>query len=627
MAIYHLSIKIISRSQGRSAVASAAYRSGERLYSEETETVFDYSFKGGVEHSEIALPDNAPEQFLDRQTLWNSVQTIENKSDSQLAREFEVALPLECNKEEWIEIGREFAAYMTAQGMIADWAIHNPVDKETGLQDNPHIHMMCTTRPLTKDGEWASKMKKVYKLDANGERIPVIDPKTGKQKIGARNRKMWQRETVERNEWDDRSKAKEWRAKWSEVVNKHLAPENHIDHRSYKDQGLDLIPTVHEGYKARKLDKELMQEKGIHAEKIQKNIEIKKQNELIKALHELIRNLKEKAGEIYDRYKEQIRELGKSGSIFDRIRNAFTNTEYGKSGVASREPAFEHRKRDLNGITKDIEQRERAALERERKVSKAAADRDQEALGREPAISGAIKEANRIESKHQELKTQAQNISVSWDISCSEGRYKDLTKAIGNRLIRENELHVMNKYKEQGFNREGYDYRYNAHVYIVKPSQQRKVEKVLQGQSFVTMPIVYSGKGMLAVISNVNEYYFKDHIKSVEADFWIYANHKKLEKKPELKPGIKEVIDGFAKEGRERQRTLDRQPEIKGGHGTADYGSLLEGLGKEANAPEKPSIREKLEDAKEQVKAREAERQPQKHKEIDEPEGPSMGLW
>ena len=361
MAIYHLHSKPISRSAGRSAIACAAYRSGEKLYSEETNRTFDYTNKGGVVHSEIALCPNAPERFLDRQTLWNSVQSIENKADSRLARDFDMALPIECSKEEWIAIGREFAAYMTAQGMIADWAIHDPVDKETGLRDNPHIHMMCTTRPIKENGEWGSKEKKVYKLDKNGERIPVIDPETGEQKIGAKGRKMWQRETVESTGWNSKEKLVEWREQWAVTVNKHIDlhkeqhPEqeiNHIDHRSFKDQGIDLIPTIHEGYVAKKIDKELQAEDPTqHAELVQKNIQIREQNRLIQMLNEIRYRITEKARALYDR----IRELTGNGKLDRSVGAELAIAGTGEQG--------------LEGISREIERRERetpSILERAR---------------------------------------------------------------------------------------------------------------------------------------------------------------------------------------------------------------------------------------------------------------------
>ena len=322
------------------------------MHSEETDRTFDYTNKGGVVYSEIALCANAPERFLDRETLWNSVQTVENKSDSRLAREFEVALPLECSKEEWIKIGREYAAYMTEQGMIADWAIHDPVNKDTGIRQNPHIHMMCTTRPIKENGEWGEKEKKGYKLDKKGQKIPVIDPETGKQKIGARGRKMWQREKIDATGWDNKSKVLEWRAKWSEVVNKYLEPEQKIDHRSYKDQGLDRIPTIHEGFVARKIDKELQAENPMqHSELVQKNIQIREQNRLIQKMNEIRLRITEKARALYDR----IRELTGNGKLDRSVGAELAIAGAGKQGI--------------EGIKRDIERRERetpSILERAR---------------------------------------------------------------------------------------------------------------------------------------------------------------------------------------------------------------------------------------------------------------------
>ena len=352
MAIYHCSVKVIGRSAGRSAIACAAYRSGSRLYSEETDRTFDYGRKGGVVFSEIALCANAPERFLSRQTLWNEVQAIENKSDSRLAREIELALPLECNLDQWIEIGREYAAYMTEQGMIADWAIHDPVNKDTGIRQNPHIHMMCTTRPIKENGEWGEKEKKGYKLDKKGQKIPVIDPETGKQKIGARGRKMWQREKIDATGWDNKSKVLEWRAKWSEVVNKYLEPEQKIDHRSYKDQGIDRIPTIHEGFVARKIDKELQAENPMqHSELVQKNIQIREQNRLIQKMNEIRLRITEKARALYDR----IRELTGNGKLDRSVGAELAIAGAGKQGI--------------EGIKRDIERRERetpSILERAR---------------------------------------------------------------------------------------------------------------------------------------------------------------------------------------------------------------------------------------------------------------------
>lgn len=540
MAIYHCSVKVIGRSAGRSAVACAAYRSGEKLHSEETDRTFDYSNKGGVVYSEIALCENAPERFLDRETLWNSVQAVENKSDSRLAREFEVALPLECSKEEWIEIGREYAAYMTEQGMIADWAIHDPVNKDTGIRQNPHIHMMCTTRPITKDGEWGAKEKKGYKLDANGQKIPVIDPKTGQQKIGAKGRKMWQREKVDATGWDNRSKVLEWRAKWSEVVNKHLAPEKHIDHRSYKDQGIDRIPTIHEGYVARKIDKQLMAEKGEHAELVQKNIEIRKQNEMIQALHEMIANLKERAGALYDRYKEQVRELGRSGNVFDRLRRSLGIVKAGESGV-------EQRKRGLVSLIGAFERRERDIKQREPEVTEVA-----EAIGN--------RAAEKVRSQEK-----AREISQKWAISGSAGlNLQKEYEEVGKQIISHNLLGAMRSVSSTDYR---YDSKYIGLVYIIQPSHVKKVEKALQNTPHKTVGVNYQGRDMIAVICNGDHYELNEKMRKVpHRHFYLYLDHKKQEMAPQVrKPSMKEQIAQATQKAREleKERPIERKHKPK----------------------------------------------------------------
>ena len=144
MAIYHCSVKIIGRSSGRSAVASAAYRVGEKLKDKETGIIHDYTKKGGVIYREVMLCQNAPKEYQDRETLWNEVQKIEKVSNAQLAREIEVALPIEMSRSEQIQaVQRYVREKFVSAGMCADWALH---DKGDG---NPHAHIMLTTRPIT----------------------------------------------------------------------------------------------------------------------------------------------------------------------------------------------------------------------------------------------------------------------------------------------------------------------------------------------------------------------------------------------------------------------------------------------------------------------------------------------
>ena len=239
MAIYHCSVKIIGRSSGRSAVGSSAYRSGERLENERDGITHDYTKKSGVVYSEIVVPEYAPEWTKNRQTLWNEVEKIEKSSRAQLAREFELALPAELGHEQQKKIVSEFANDLAKEGMIIDVAMH---DKGDG---NPHAHLMATLRQLDRAGTWKEKQRKEYILDQNGNK--QYDPQ----------KKTYKCKTVKTTDWDKTETLEKWRENWSKVVNKHLEIAGHeqrIDHRSYKEQGIEQIPTIHEGAIARKID-------------------------------------------------------------------------------------------------------------------------------------------------------------------------------------------------------------------------------------------------------------------------------------------------------------------------------------------------------------------------------------
>ena len=259
MAIFHLSAKIISRGKGQSAIASAAYRSGNKLHDERYDETQDYTNKRFIEHSEIQLPENAPAKYQDRATLWNSVEKAEKAKNSQLAREIEIALPRELTPEQRIKLVHDYVQKtFVDKGMVADWSIHNPQpDKDNPKKPaNPHAHIMLTLRSLRSNGSWAPKKTSHYELDENGQKVPVIDPETGKQKLGAKNQKIWKRVITPTNDWNNPKNVEKWRAEWAKTCNKCLAPDHQIDHRSYKRQGKKQIPTIHEGYVARKMERE-----------------------------------------------------------------------------------------------------------------------------------------------------------------------------------------------------------------------------------------------------------------------------------------------------------------------------------------------------------------------------------
>jgi hypothetical protein len=273
MAIFHCSIKIISRSAGKSATSASAYRAGTKVYDDELGETFDYTKKRGVVFSEVLLCANAPQEFTDREKMWNSVQAIEKAKNSQLCREVEVALPVELSREEQIKLVREYIQEnFTSKGMCADWALH---DKGDG---NPHAHILLTVRPIKSNGEWGAKRKDSYALDDKGNKIPVIDLNTGKQKIGSRGRKMWERISIPSTDWNDQSRAEEWRKGWADACNKYLQGRTRIDHRSYVRQGKKQLPTMHEGYVARKIAK-----RGKKSTIIEYNAKVRRTNDYSQA--------------------------------------------------------------------------------------------------------------------------------------------------------------------------------------------------------------------------------------------------------------------------------------------------------------------------------------------------------
>ena len=271
MAIYHLCIKIISRGKGKSAVAASAYRSGEKIKNEYDGILHDFTRKGGIAHTEILLPQNAPQEFSDRGILWNSVEKIEKSKNSQLAREIEVALPKELDREKQINLVREYVKENFVKvGMCADIAIH---DKNDG---NPHCHILLTMRPLNEDTTWGAKSKKEYILDENGEKVKLKNGNYKTRKINT-------------TDWNEQYKAEEWRKAWADITNKYLEEnsiQDKVDHRSYQRQGIEQIPTIHLGVSATQMEK-----KGIATDRGNINREIKHHNKILREISRRIKAL------------------------------------------------------------------------------------------------------------------------------------------------------------------------------------------------------------------------------------------------------------------------------------------------------------------------------------------------
>ena len=216
MSIYHLSVKAISRSDGRSAVACAAYRSGEKLLDEKYEKTQDYTKKTGVEFTNIYAPQNTNPELLDRQTLWNTVEKVERRKDAVLAREFEIAFPCELNAEQRKQLLDELCQKLVEKyNVVVDAAIHAPHTEAGSDARNYHAHIMFTTRAINENGEFSAKKYRDFSRDNGTETVC------------------------------------DWRENFADLCNKHLEQagfDQRVDHRSYADQDKGYLePTIHEG--------------------------------------------------------------------------------------------------------------------------------------------------------------------------------------------------------------------------------------------------------------------------------------------------------------------------------------------------------------------------------------------
>lgn len=317
MAIYHLEAKVVSRGAGRSAVAASAYLSCSRLYNDYDGIQHDYTKKQGLVWQEVFLPEYAPQEWKDREQLWNAVEEVETAKDSRLAREFVVALPIELNREEQIELLQDFIReQFVSDGMCADAAIHDTDGH------NPHAHILLTVRPLDERGKWQYKTEKEYLCMKNGEergftaaefRTAQNDGwekqypyKVGKKKVYMVPSKAdaqglvradkhpkstrYGRQNPLSERWNSEEQLAAWRAAWADVTNRYLeraGREERIDHRSNATRGLDEIPTIHEGVTAQALER-----KGIISDRCEINRQIREQNKLIRAIRDEITKLK-----------------------------------------------------------------------------------------------------------------------------------------------------------------------------------------------------------------------------------------------------------------------------------------------------------------------------------------------
>ena len=316
MAIYHLEAKVVSRGAGRSAVAASAYLSCSRLYNDYDGIQHDYTKKQGLVWQEVFLPEYAPQEWQDREKLWNAVEEVETAKDSRLAREFVMALPIELSREQQIELLQDFIReQFVSDGMCADAAIHDTDGH------NPHAHILLTVRPLDEQGHWQYKTEKEYLCVRNGEEKGFTAAefksaqndgwekqypyKVDKKKVymtpsAAETQGLvradkhpkstrYGRQNPISERWNSEEQLAIWRAAWADATNRYLERagfSERIDHRSNAARGLDEQPTIHEGVTARALEK-----KGIVSDRCELNRQIKVDNALLRELKAAVKKL------------------------------------------------------------------------------------------------------------------------------------------------------------------------------------------------------------------------------------------------------------------------------------------------------------------------------------------------
>ena len=268
----HFDVKIIQRSKRQSAVASAAYQSGERLFSNTTRNRNTIPIK-----AKSSTPKSCCRPMPRRNTqtgipCGTPPKLSRSNGTPQLARRFVLAIPRELPRSQYADLIRDYCReFFVSKGMIADFAIH---DKGDG---NPHAHILLTMRAMDEQGKWLPKEPEVYDLDENGERIRLASGR-------------WKSHKEDTVDWNDQKYAEIWRQGWADTANRYLeaigSPER-LDLRSYARQGIDKIPTVHMGPAVSQLEK-----KGIQTNIGNLNRDIKAANSLMQSIRQMVRSLK-----------------------------------------------------------------------------------------------------------------------------------------------------------------------------------------------------------------------------------------------------------------------------------------------------------------------------------------------
>ena len=368
MNYFHLEAKVVSRGAGRSVIAAAAYASCSRLYNDYDGLTHDFTRKHGCLYSEVFLPQYAPEEWKDRQVLWEAVESVEKTKDSRLARELVVALPSELSLDDWKGMLERFIREQgTDLGMCADVNIHDPYP----LGHNPHSHILFTMRPLDENGKWQAKTQKEYLCKRGeeergftadefktaktqgwekqymyqfGEKKEYLTPSEAEKIEGCiRTSKTpkstrYGRQNPLTELWNSEEQIFAWRKSWEIIINEEQERNgvaDRVDCRSHAARGLTEQPTVHEGYHARKLES-----MGIVSERCELNRQIRADNKLL-------RELKKQVQKLMKAVKESIPTIA---SALESLRDHMVLIQYQLIVNTSQQEAVTSQKKILSAI-------------------------------------------------------------------------------------------------------------------------------------------------------------------------------------------------------------------------------------------------------------------------------------
>lgn len=495
--------KVSNVSGGKSCVAASAYMSREKMKDEQMNHTFNYS---AHEHdntfSNVTLCKNAPEEWQDKEKLWNAVEEAEKGKNTRKAKQWILAVPQELTQEQAEKAVKDFQEWLAEKGMCSQADIHEPDSKRSvsQIEKNKHVHVMATQRLINEQGQWEQiKEKKVYAnfLNAEGKpdynpdipndtehRIPKIDPETGEQKIGARNRKEWERVKIQSNPLDSRELIEDSRAKWAEVCNKHLSAEQKIDHRSYDRQGIDKVAQIHEGI-------------GYHQQDERADY-----NRTVQEVNENMEQIKNKAPEVMKAIR---RELNAVRESLEHDRDS-RRSERDNQGAARSDTASSGRKNDAERRTSEstneydellaavrefaIKESIGDSRERSKKLNESLGEyvagtaKERESYGRiREELSDCIKEQSDIDRQTTGIRESLQNIRnrIKQAFESIRVKFKPRTGEPDNGLekpaskpIREERREQTDKEKENMLSAE------NSNVGVERLSVREKLRKYEQ---------------------------------------------------------------------------------------------------------------------------------------------------